>query len=101
MPETPCETAACSGKVSTVPQPRRPWPWIITFVPESAAPGEKATSVKPWVESPPIYRVKKMLKAALRAYGLRCVRIEAMDPEFSAPVLVPPRRKRKSPSRAA
>ena len=90
-----------ADKLPSVPQPKRPWPWIITFIPETAAPGEKSTPTKPWVESSPIYRVKKLLKAALRAYGLKCVRIEATDPEFAAPSLVPPRRKRKSPKRAA
>ncbi len=32
-------------------------------------------------ETPTIHRIRRLLKACLRAYGLRCVRVEQLKPE--------------------
>jgi hypothetical protein len=37
-------------------------------------------------EVPPVVRLRKFLKAALRAYGLRCTRARSLGPPGSAPV---------------
>ena len=82
--------------VKAVPSERKPWPIRIVFIPEPTHAGEPYSVGKPWAGVPTLNRLKKLLKTAKRAYGFRCVEILTADPEFSAaPVIVPPKEKRK------
>ena len=102
MPENPCETPACSGKVEAVPRQPQPWPIQIIFIPEPTSAGEQPSVGKPWAGVPTLHRLKKLLKSAKRGFGFRCVEIRTTDPEFAAaPKLVPPKRDRRKKPIAA
>lgn len=82
--------------IDAVPSHAKPWPIRITFIPEPTRPGEQFSVGKPWAGVPTLNRLKKLLKTAKRGYGFRCCEIYTADPEFaSAPVIVPPKEKRR------
>jgi hypothetical protein len=40
--------------------------------------------------APAIIRLRRFLKMALRSYGMKCIRCEAIEPALGAPSMVPP-----------
>lgn len=73
----------------------QPWPWIITFIPQASKPANP-TLARPWEGQDPSYRVKRLLKIALRHLGLRCVEAKTFDPQYAAsPVVTKPRKQSK------
>jgi hypothetical protein len=89
--------------IEGVGQKPKPWPWVITFIPQTSNAPDPSLK-RPWEGQEPVYRVKRLLKQALRQLGLRCVEARTFDPAYTAhPVVTKPRKqpKRRSAGAAA